>query len=238
MKKLRKIETKLQKLSNCIKGKSSLVIVIQDNPDPDSIAAAIALRKIVNRFSEIHSSIVHKGTIGRGENRALVKYLNLNFRENINISKYNFIAMVDAQPGTGNTCLPNDIIPDIVIDHHPVRKITRKAEFTDIRKHYGATSTIMFEYLTAAGIDIDTKLATALLYGIRSDTQDMGRETCQADIEAMTTLFPKANKRKLGEIQQGSVPRAYFKLLSKALLNTYICGHAIYTNLGDMDSPI
>ena len=63
------------------------------------------------------------------------------------------IAVMDAQPGTGNNLLDaRKRAAAIVIDHHPLRKSAMKAEFHDVRPHYGATSTIIAEYIVAAGL--------------------------------------------------------------------------------------
>jgi nanoRNase/pAp phosphatase (c-di-AMP/oligoRNAs hydrolase) len=145
--------------------------------------------------------------------------------------------MVDTQPGTGNNSLPDPVEPDIVIDHHPCRKTTRRCRFTDIRSSYGATVTILYEYFKAAGIKIDTPLATAMLYAIRSDTQDLGRDAARADTQALTELFMTANKRMLSEIQRGKVQRGYFQMLSDALKQAKVYGNAIVTNLGCIDNP-
>ncbi len=220
-------------------GESRLLIVMQDNPDPDSIAAAVALRKLVNTLTEVKCSIAHGGTIGRGENRALVRYLGLNLRDihTMEFESYDLIAMVDAQPGPGNHSLPSGILPDIVFDHHPFKKLTREVSFSDVRRDYGSCCTILSEYLKLAKITPDVPLATALLYGIRSDTQDLGREAVQADIEAFEWVYPPANKRMLSSIQRGSVPMGYFQLLSVALTNARIYDKAIVTCLGPVDNP-
>ncbi len=81
------------------------------------------------------------------------------------------------------------------------------------------------------------QLATALLYAIRSDTQDLGRQAIRADIEAISLLFPLANKRMLSEIQRGRLQREYFKLLSYALQHARIFGNAIITRLPDVNIP-
>jgi len=220
-------------------GKAYLLIAMQDTPDPDSLAAAVALRRLAKSQGNLQCSIVCGGTVGRGENRALVKYLGLNLRcyQEIDYEKFDLVAMVDTQPGTGNNSLPEGVLPDIVIDHHPIRRLTRTAPFTDVRSGYGATSTILVEYLIEAGITPDTPLATALLYGIRSDTQDLGRESSRFDIEAIEFLYPFANKRMLGVIQRGKVPRVYYQMLSDALRNARVQGPAILTELGDVDNP-
>jgi len=234
-----KTKERVEKLRQFLSGAKNLLIVMQDNPDPDAIAAAVALRRLANKIASVQCSIAHSGTVGRGENRALVKYLSINLLEveNLDFSKFDLVAMVDTQPGTGNNSLPEVVTPDIIIDHHPCRPESRQAQLLDIRKNYGSTSTIMSEYLNQAGITPEMPLATALLYGIRSDTQDLGRESIQADEKAIEWLYPMTNKRMLSEIQRGSVPREYFRLLAEALKNARTCGNAIVTSLGEIENP-
>jgi nanoRNase/pAp phosphatase (c-di-AMP/oligoRNAs hydrolase) len=234
-----KTRSRFKKLKDTLQGKNRLLIVMQDNPDPDSIGAAVTLRRLANVLGNIQCTITHGGSVGRGENRALVRYLDLNLRpiQDIDCTKFDFIAVVDAQPGTGNCSLPVDIVPDIVIDHHSLREITRKVKFVDIRVGYGAASTIMLEYLIQAGITPDIQLATALLYAIRSDTQDLGRQASRVDIEAVSFLFPLANQRMVGDIQRGSVPRIYFRMLDSALRNARIYSRSIISDLGQIDNP-
>jgi nanoRNase/pAp phosphatase (c-di-AMP/oligoRNAs hydrolase) len=239
MKAAEKTSSKLQRLRELFTGNTYLLIVAQDNPDPDSLAAAVALRKLGNSLANLQVSIASGGTVGRGENRALVRYLGLNLRAmaEVDHAKFDLLAMVDTQPGTGNNSLPEGVEPSIVIDHHPIRRQTRMVPFTDIRSSYGSTSTILLEYLIEAGITPDAPLATALLYGIRSDTQDLGREASRADIEAMELLYPYANKRMLGEIQRGRVPREYYQMLADGLRNARVQRPAIVTDLGHIDNP-
>jgi nanoRNase/pAp phosphatase (c-di-AMP/oligoRNAs hydrolase) len=235
----KKTRVKFPKLVKLLQDNDSLLIVMQDNPDPDSIAAAVALRRLANTLDGLKCSIAHGGTVGRGENRALVQYLNLNLLQSgqIKFEQYDLISVVDTQPGTGNNCLPQNIMPDIVFDHHPFKSMTRFCEFHDVRREYGATSTILLEYLFKADITPDVPLATALLYAIRSDTQDLGREATQADIKAFELLYPIANKRMLSEIQRGSVPKEYFRMLSEALQNARMCGDSILTHIGQVNNP-
>ncbi len=239
MKAAEKTGSKLQRLGELFAGKGYLLITTQDNPDPDSLAAAVALRKLANTLANLQCSIACGGTVGRGENRALVKYLGLNLRSysELDYGKFDLIAMVDTQPGTGNNSLPENVKPDIVIDHHRIRHQTRTIPLTDIRSSYGATSTILVEYLIEAHITPDTPVATALLYGIRSDTQDLGREASRFDVEAIEYLYPFANKRMLGIIQRGKVPREYYQMLADALRNAHVRGRAVVTELGDIDNP-
>jgi len=231
-------KTKLAGLTDLMDGKATMLIVLQSNPDPDGLAAAMALRAVANATG-VKCSLACSGTVGRSENRALVRYVNLNLRsmDEALSERHDLIALVDTQPGQRNSSLPREVLPDIVIDHHPICTGTRRAQFTDIRSRYGATSTILFEYLAAACIEPDVPLATALLYGIRSDTQDFGREARQADIDASNALYGLANKRMLGAIQRGTVPLEYFQLLAAALEGARRCGSSIYSGLGRVDDP-
>ena len=235
----KKSETKLQQLKGILAGHKTMLIVLQDNPDPDAIASAVALRRLANVLANVQCSIAHGGTVGRAENRALVKYLGLNLRpiQQIDTAKFELFAMLDTQPGTGNNSLPDTVEPDIVIDHHSCRESTRHCRFSDVRSRCGATATILYEYMEAAGIKPEVPTATALLYAIRSDTQDLGRDATKADIRALTHLYLIANKRMLSQIQRGKVRRDYYRMLADALTNANVYANAIVTDLGQIENP-
>ena len=239
MSKRNQTRERLKKLKALWARGESLLIVMQNNPDPDAIAAACALKELANRTSHINCQLAYGGKIGRAENRELVHYLAFAFHPFSQISpqKSDLIALVDTQPATGNNPLPEGVQPDIIIDHHPPTEASRGVAFIDIRENYGATSTILWEYLTEAEITPEIPLATALFYGIRSDTQDLGREATKADIEAMEALYPLTNKRMLSQIQQGREPPAYYRMLSTALANTKIYGHCMICAIGEIDNP-
>jgi len=230
---------RLAKLDVVLSGAKTMLIVLQNSPDPDAIGAAMALREIANVRHGISCSVAHAGTIGRAENLALVRYLSLNTRSltAIEVERFDRLAMVDAQPGAGNVGLDDGVRLDVVIDHHPIRRETRSARFTDVRSRCGATSTILYQYLRAADIAITAPLATAMVYGIRSDTQDLGRESTRADLEAFLDLYPLANPRALGRIVSAPLPRKYFASLRSALDGATVYGRRVVSFLGRLDSP-
>ena len=230
---------KLKDLKALLAGKGTMLILLQNNPDPDAIAAAMGLRELAHVIGDVQCSLACGGTVGRSENRAMVRYLALNIRpmSQVDPARFDVIAIVDGQPGQGNISLPEGVSPAIVIDHHPIRPATRQAAFTDVRSRYGATSTIVYEYLREAGAAIDPPLATGLVYGIRSDTQDFGRDGIAADIEAHTALYPLANKRMLGIIQRGEVGPDYFRMLRDGLDTARRSGPAVFASLGEVTNP-
>lgn len=231
--------TRLRRLNDVLEGGSRMLIIMQNNPDPDALAAAAGLRLLANEIHEMSCSVAHSGAIGRAENQALVKYLGFNTRDmdGLDPERFDRVAMVDAQPGAGNVSFDQSCRLDIVIDHHPIRPETRSARLTDVRRRYGATSTILWEYLDEAKIEIPTRIATALVYGIRSDTQDLGRESTRADIDAYLALYPLANQRALGRIMSADLPRSYFALLRIALDEAMLYGNRVVTHLGHLDAP-
>jgi nanoRNase/pAp phosphatase (c-di-AMP/oligoRNAs hydrolase) len=231
--------TRLARLRSVLDGAKTMLIVMQNNPDPDAIAAAAALREIANEIHGIACSVAHAGAVGRAENVALLDYLRLNTREleTLDFERFDRLGMVDAQPGAGNVNFDPSVRLDVVIDHHPIRRLTRTARFTDVRSRYGATCSMLYEYLTAAQIEIPTRLATAMIYGIRSDTQDLGRESTRADVDAYLNLYPLANARVLGRIVQAPLPHTYYAQLRVALDRAMVYGDRIVSTLGEIDSP-
>jgi len=87
------------------------------------------------------------------------------------------------------------------------------------------------------GVALGTKLATAIFYAIKSETQDLGREARRADRDAYLTLFPMANKTLLNEITRPPLPREYFASLHSALEHTVLYGNVLVAALKGVQFP-
>lgn len=216
-----------------------LLILPHDNPDPDAMASAAALKYLVAKLLEKPAHIALGGIVGRAENRAMRTYLNIDL---VPVSEVRFddvqVALVDTQPGRPNNSLPDGIVPHVVIDHHPAYAEYPGVPFLDLREAYGATSTILTEYLREARLDLDHKIATALFYGITAETQDLGREATAADIEAAHFLYPNTNKRRLAKIENARVPREYFRAFREAIDKAMLYGDRIVASiLGEVQYP-
>ena len=173
----------LRSMLNRQRIKGRWLVLMHDNPDPDAIAAAAALSLLLREGFGHSVTAAYGGLIGRAENREMVRALGIRMSHvrHLKWSNYRRFALVDTQPRTGNNQLPQRIVPDLVFDHHPARRASAQARFVDIRPEYGATATLMAEYLAAADVPISRKLSTALIYAIRTETQDFRREFVQAD---------------------------------------------------------
>lgn len=221
------------------RGKGCILIVIHDHPDPDSLASAMALRHLFTMKLARVADIAFSGLIHRRENSVMAKELQIPLipMASVRLRDYSMVCMLDTQPGTGNNSLPPGARVDLVIDHHPLRDATKGCRWVDIREGYGATATILYEYLVAQDIPFGTKLATALFYAIKSETQDLGREAGKHDREAYLRLFPLTNKRLLFEITHPKLPLEHFRVVFNAVRNGRIYGNALVITLGVIAFP-
>jgi len=216
-----------------------LLILTHDNPDPDSISSAAAMQHLLSTKRGVRSVIAYSGVVGRAENRAMVELLDLPIVPigEIDQEAFPHIALIDAQPETGNHALPADRTADIVIDHHPLREATRRVRFFDVREELGASATLMTLYLHEAGVEIPETLATALLYGIRSETQDLVREVSGDDFTAFELLFPFANWGLLAQISRPRLHHSYFFQLARAIEVLKIGREIAVATLGEVNDP-
>jgi nanoRNase/pAp phosphatase (c-di-AMP/oligoRNAs hydrolase) len=206
------IQNQLDLLFEAMGGADRVLILPHNDPDPDAIASAVALRHLLAEKLGVEGYIVYRGIIGRAENKALVRYLDhpLHRLANSDLRQSVPIALVDTQPGAGNNALPHGSEAAIVLDHHTWREATAKARFADVRPELGATSTILMQYLENAGIEPSPQLATALFYGIKTDTMGLGRGAGPDDVAAYFHLQPRID---VGAWLRSSVPRFRWSIL-------------------------
>jgi nanoRNase/pAp phosphatase (c-di-AMP/oligoRNAs hydrolase) len=204
-------------------GRERVAILLQPDPDPDGIAAGVALRALLGRKSPT-APLCSFGAVTRPENVAMVEALRLEVRtlSPEELDDFDAIALVDVQPTVFGESPPARVLSvDVVIDHHPERS-GYDAVVRDIRTSYGATATIMTEYLRAAGVEIRGPLATALLYGIKSDTQFLGRDTSAHDIGAFAFLHSLHSPALLRRIERPALPMKGLQALGRALARTTV----------------
>jgi len=221
------------------RGAGRWLVLGHDNPDPDALMSAAVLGRILDRGLGVPVTIAHGGIVGRAENQEMVRGLDLKFSlvRHINWRNYRHFALVDTQPRTGNNQLPDAITPDLVIDHHPQRKEAAQSPLVDIRPAYGATASIVAEYLLASGVSITRSAATGLVYAIQSETQSFSRESSGPDRLIYDRLHPLANKRALGRIQYPRLPLGYMQTLHDALESLQETGTWIVCHLSSVSAP-
>lgn len=223
---------RLQLLREVFHGEDKVLIII--TADPDAIASALALKRLLwRRVAAV--AIARTNVIKRADNLAMLQFLKVNLPHlnELHVNEYTRLAMVDSQPHhmEGTAALKFHV----VIDHHPLGK--NAAPFQDVRPNYGATSTIMTEYLRADKITPSRNLATALFYGIKTDTSNFARQGQLEDVRAFRFLFPLINQNVIGKIENSEFTRASLKYFKIALANVKLRKKTAMVHLGRVDNP-
>lgn len=192
---------KCNRLLDLISPEDTLGIVM--NADPDAIASALALKRLYWRKVR-RVMLYHINTIERADNLAFIRLLKVKMQRirSMKGRKIKKWAIVDSQPHHHERFKDHHF--DIIIDHHRVGQLS-KAPFLDIREDYGANSTIMTEYLRASKITPSAKLATALFYGIKTDTDNFVRKSLPNDINAFRYLYGFANMNIIKKIETSEI---------------------------------
>lgn len=215
-----------------------LTILTHDHPDPDSLASAWALAHLAQGVAKLRTRIVYGGIIGRAENRLMAERLLIPaypLRKG-ELAGVPHLALVDTQPPFRNNRCPPRRVPDLIIDHHP-RHPGTQADLALIDESVGATTTILAEAILAAGLKIPQRLATAMVYGIGSETQNLGREAGPRDMAVYQALWPRANMRALWKISYPRRDEDFFLTLARGIRNAFTARDIIGVHLGQLRTP-
>lgn len=211
-------------------------VLVVINADPDALAGALAIKKLL-RYRVKNVVIAHPNEIRRLNNVAMVERLRIPIERLSNVKLIDFAkkVMVDSQPNH----LPcfEKIEFDVIIDHHPRTSRWEGVRFVDIRAEYGATSTMMVEYLRAAEMKPSVSLATALFYGIKVDTQNFEKKSLLADGIAFRYLFNIANRDLVRKFELTDLRRSELRYFNIALQELKYSKRRYYTHLGKVRSP-
>jgi len=221
---------RLHGLRAALDGSRSCTFLVQNDPDPDAIASSLALRQALDLRPE-HSPIVTLGQITRPENLRLITALGVKVRhvERRQLESLGPFVLVDVQPPYFGEALTNVAA---VIDHHPSNG-EYIARYRDVRTWFGASATMAAEYLLAEhDAPIGTSLATALLYGIITDTKSLSRAASDEDLEMFAYLFPRADHALLRRIQHPSYGPLALRRLGQALQRARVRDGLAYVHLG------
>jgi nanoRNase/pAp phosphatase (c-di-AMP/oligoRNAs hydrolase) len=148
-------------------------------------------------------------------------------------NEFNKVVLLDSQPSHNESF--RDFNFSIIIDHHEPDGYD--APFKDIRPEYGATSSIMTEYLKAAKIKPSDKLATALFHGIKTDTNNFERMATNADIKAFQFLFRHANIHLARRMEQVDLRLGFLDYFKKAIEEKTIDEDRVCVHLGNVETP-
>jgi len=203
------------------RGKRLFAAVI-GSPDPDGLASAWTL-SLMARAVGARMDILTFEVISRPDNLAFVHLLNIPFHQvaqRLPRVRYAGYAVVDRQ----NVALPVADKPKIPliahIDHHtPTRT---KALFKQQNTAFGSTSSIMAAHFAHIAPQLDwehdeaNRVATALMFGIRTDTADL-LNAGPVDFDAASRLAPFVSTEMLRNIVHTPLGRPFLQTLAHAL---------------------
>lgn len=216
---------------------SPMLIVTHDYPDPDALAAGFGLQYLAKEGYGIESRIVYRGEVGRTENREMVKLLRIpihKYRPAL-LKKHASYVLVDTQPAFENNPFPANRRATVVIDQHAAPPPLTDLPLVD--PDCGASCVIVARALLDKGIDLPQRLATAIAYGILTDTFEFYRNQRPDVVRTYLDVLPFCDMRKLARVQNPVRPRQFFSTLGRGIREALMYRKTLVTHLGGVDTP-
>lgn len=214
------------------------MILTHDYPDPDTLASACALQYLAQQGFGVDSHIVYGGIIGRMENRQMVKILKLPVHKlkPSDFKRFKHVALLDTQPGFQNNSLPSDVNPTIVIDQHTsVKKL--RAGLSIVDTECGATSVLLAQALLLKKIPVPSPVATALVYGILSDTLNLYRADRPDVLQTYLDILHHSDLKALARIQNPSRSKKFFQTLARGVHRAHLFSDLVVSHLRFVENP-
>ncbi|MCK4767642.1 MAG: DHH family phosphoesterase [Desulfobacula sp.] len=223
---------KLNRFLSLFTGGSKVLVVI--NADPDAIASAMAVKRLLwRKVSEV--CIAHFNKISRPDNLAMIEYTEpgLTALDDIKKEDFNTFVVVDSQPDHNERF--SEFNYDAIIDHHPLT--CDNAAYVDIRSDYGACSTIMTEYLKSKKIKLSSRLAAALMLGIKTDTSDFTRQASLKDIRAFQYLYQFADNNIVTKVERTALTQEDLDFVGHAIKQRKVIHNRVFFHAGNITKP-
>ena len=207
-----------------------VLIMLHNEPDPDALAAGLALRNLLRR-TRTTAIIAALHGVTRPENVRMADLLDIQVEPitAAEFGQFDRIATVDVQPHYFGGLLPR---VDLVIDHHPEQP-GYTTVFKDIRVQYGSTCTILTEHLRAVDVNISERTATAMLYAIKSDTLFFARTTNRVDLDAFTFLYPLADPALIRKMEGAEITVERLEHVTRAMATSRLRNQVLSAFLGE-----
>ncbi len=209
----------INELIKKIDGADKVYIQPHNMPDPDAIASSFALKELLAK-RKIPSNIIYMNEIERINSIKMMEFFGIKMEikdKEFTTNPKDYIILIDSQVGNSNlTSIEGNKIA--VIDHHKDLE-NYEYDYKDIRPDIGACSTVIAQYYYQAEIEPSAEVATALLYGIMNDTNNLTRNTNQKDLDSFYWLYGIANLSKIKNLRMNEIGRQDLNAYAKALEN-------------------
>lgn len=184
-----------QKLVELLKG-HKVFLQTHNFPDPDALASAFGMQVFLKAHG-VKTTICYAGKIEKNSTKRMIDEFGIEavYIDDIkDMSKEDYIVTIDSQKYNSNI---TDFVGDEVgcIDHHPTATPCAY-QYSDIRI-CGACASIVTSYFIESNTSLDVNTATALLYGLKMDTESFNRGVTDFDIEMFGYLHKIADNQKI-----------------------------------------
>ncbi len=237
----RYLRTPADDLCRALATVDEVTVLMHPNPDPDAMAAALGVTRLAESVGT-RAIAQYTGRIRHEENRAMIRALGLEFArfEDVSELRADHVVLVDHNEARGFAGA-GGITPYVVVDHHPGGGEGRA--FTDVRPAHGSCAAIVAEYLRDLGWrhgdhenPLPADLATALLYGIQSDTNDFSRGCTTADFDVAAFVFPAADPDRLDSIANPPIDEAALDIRARAVRHRTKSGSHLCSFAGEVEN--
>lgn len=232
--------TKSDRLLKALSDYERVLIVTHDNPDPDAVATGWSVWTLVNKRLGKAVRLVGGGFISRAENRHMVQLLEppIELLGDLTCDAQTAVVLVDCQPGNQSYLLGEDSANIVaVIDHHASRSRRKRTAFWDVRPRVAASASIAASYLLEQKIEPCRRLATALVFAIRTETRGTETHYSRLDRQVLPWLIRLSDPSQLAEIESAPLSLEYYGDLLLALQNTFLYQDAAFCLLPRASGP-
>ncbi|MFB6108836.1 MAG: bifunctional oligoribonuclease/PAP phosphatase NrnA [Haloplanus sp.] len=226
---------------------TEVAVLTHPNPDPDAMAAAMGVACLADHL-DVEATIQFPGQIRHQENRAFRNVLELDLQpiEKAADLTAESVVLVDHNQPRGFTGAES-VVPFAVVDHHPGDGVGEA--FTDVRTEYGACSSVVAEYFqdldaepvppdqheseVGSAYALPSRVATGLLFGILTDTNQLTSGANTADFTASGYLYPGVDETLLDRIANPQVSADVLETKARAINEREIKGSFAISDVGD-----
>ena len=227
-----------------LRSADAVTVLTHPNPDPDAMSSALAVARLA-RSVKTEATVQYPGQVRHQENRAFRTVLDVEMDriEGLTDLTEGAVVLVDHNEPRGFAGA-DAVVPYAVVDHHPGDG--EGSAFTDVRPDYGACASILAEYFETLdaevlgpgvpdpddGLTVDSRLATALMYGIQSDTAQLTRGCSAAEFRACEYLQRGIDEDLLDRIANPQVDAGVLDAKARAIDNRTVEGSFAVSDLG------
>jgi nanoRNase/pAp phosphatase (c-di-AMP/oligoRNAs hydrolase) len=207
-----------------------VTVLMHPNPDPDAMSCALAVKHLAES-GDTDATLQYPGQIRHQENRAFETVLDASFEsiESADDLDDGEVVLVDHNEPRGFPGAER-VDPVAVVDHHPGGGEGR--EFTDVRTDNGACASIFAEYFREMDWEpaspeengeepddrtLPSAVATGLLYGVQSDTDQLTKGCSTAEFDAARYLYPGIDEDHLDRIANPEVDAEVLEVKATAI---------------------